>query len=132
MGKWIMDIFPIELSSITLTNTIYALDSHIKGLEDTIEEQGAEIERLRKEKEERLYQEVQEAKEGGSRIISLMVDYANGSPPICGTPSLDTVIVLLQVKKLLEGVHSIEGIEPLREYIDTSLIAIKHDIQTDT
>lgn len=128
-----MERSPIELRSHTLINTIYAVDHHIWGLEDTITRLEKEIQALYKEKEERLYQEVQEAKEGGSRITSLMVDYANGSPPVCGTPSLDTVIVLLQVKKLLEGVHSIEDIGPLREYIDTALIAIKqHDLQSDT
>ena len=63
------------------------------------------------------------------RITSLILDYAEGDPPVdaSGPPSLDAVIILLHIKKLLGRVQHIDDVElaNVRAYVDTAVECIE-------
>lgn len=103
------DYHPVELRSTYLHNATYKLDSYVVGLEEKVEWLEGENKELQKEKADRLYLDARAAETKAFGMLSQIMDYAQGAPPINEGIGLDAVLILKHLEGLISNLNQVEG-----------------------
>jgi hypothetical protein len=101
--------YPVEIQSVYLHNAIYKLDSYVVGLEEAVVRLEGEVRVLQKEKADRLYLEARAAETKAFSMLSQIMDYAEGAPPINQGIGLDAVLILKHLEGLISAMGEMEG-----------------------
>lgn len=116
------DYHPVELRSSYLHNAIYKLDSYVVGLEEKVEWLEGENKVLQKEKADRLYLDARAAETRAFGMLSQLMDYGKGAPPINQDMGLDAVLILKHLEGLVHrvtrgGLSVDDFLEQVEEYV---------------
>lgn len=103
------DYHPLELRSFYLHNAIYKLDSYLVGLEEKVQWLEGEMKVLQKEKADRLYLDAHAAETKAYGMLSQIMDYGKGAPPINQDLGLDAVLILKHIEGLISSMKQVEG-----------------------
>lgn len=104
------DYYPVELRSFYLHNAIYKLDSYLVGLEEKVQWLEGEMKVLQKEKADRLYLDARAAETKAFSMLSQIMDYGKGAPPINReTIGLDAVLILKHIQGLISSMGDVMG-----------------------
>lgn len=91
----------VNLESNALLNAIYGVDLHIVRLEEKVKEQQEEIENLNKQISDRNQDIMQESWNKVGSTLSVLLDHAEGKPPINEDMGLDTVLILKHLESVI-------------------------------
>lgn len=94
----------VELRSVYLHNAISKLDTYVVGLEDKVEWLEGEVRVLQKEKADRLYLDARAAETKAYGMLSQIMQYGEGAPPINKGMGLDAVLILKHLEGLVHRV----------------------------
>ena len=101
--------YSVEIRSSYLHNAIYKLDSYIVGLEEKAQRLEAEVKLLQKEKADRLYLDARAAETKAYGMLSQIMNYAEGVPPINQGMGLDAVLILKHLEGLISAMGEMKG-----------------------